>query len=216
VRHISCASKRAVFFPVSGDEDHLLCAFAAASKAAAPSTIPVVVIENLDVVCRKRSFKSMFLSCTDNPAFNSVGILATSNAPWDIDTCVLRHFERRIMVPLPDLELRAEVLHRHFAGCTVADRLSFNDYLHVSRSLEGYPTSDVITVAKNAGLRALKQGESLTRSDLVHCAQIVRPTFCREMIPLFASFAERFGTKLHAIKDVYDHQHDAPYLSMYS
>ena len=219
LKHLAMQLADVTFFFITGEEDTLMSAFRGAAKLAIGSSLAVVVIENLDVVCRKRSFKSAFLSCTDNPLFNSVSILASSNAPWDIDTSVLRHFERRTFVPLPDAELRALVLKNHFAGCTIADRLNYSDFSFVAKDLQGYSTSDVITVAKTAGLKALKTGENLCRSDLTYFANVVRPTFCRELLPLFDSFTERFGTNHSArasnsmaSRDI----QNCAYLSMYS
>jgi energy-coupling factor transporter ATP-binding protein EcfA2 len=215
LKHLALNLNETSFFFISGEEDALVAAFRAAAKTSAHS-VAVVVIENLDVVCRKRAFKSAFLCCTDNPAFNSVSILASSNSPWDIDTSVLRHFERRTYVPLPDAALRAQVLKKHFSGCTIADRLVRSDFAFVARELESYSTSDVITVAKNAGLKALKTGETLTRADLSQSASIVRPTFCRELLPLYDSFSERFGTN-HGGKHVHSRElSNSTYLSMYS
>ena len=206
------------FYFVTGEEESLLNAFRSAARSTlSPSAAAVVVLENMDVLCRKRAFKSAFLSCTDNPKFNSVFVLATSNAPWDIDTSVLRHFERRMHVSLPDTDLRARVLQNHFAGCTVGEGLSFSDFAFVARLLEAYSTSDVVAVAKNAGLNALKNGSLLSRQDLIKSASIVRPTFCKEMLPLFASFSSRFGTHV----EKHDSTVEKPtekgvYLSMYS
>lgn len=205
------------FFFVSGEEESLISAFRAAANGDVGSA--VVVIENIDVLCRKRAFKSAFLSCTDNPLFNSVSIIGSTNAPWELDTSVLRHFERRTFVPLPDTDVRAAVLKKHFAGCTIADKLTDADFAFVGRTLDGYSTSDVITVAKNAGLNALKSGDSLSRADLCRGANLIRPTFCAEVLPLFQSFSERFGTNLSSPQrrqfSTESSRNDA-YLSMYS
>ena len=39
-----------------------------------------------------------------------VVVLATSNCPWDIDEAVLRRFEKRIHIPLPDATARVSAL----------------------------------------------------------------------------------------------------------
>jgi energy-coupling factor transporter ATP-binding protein EcfA2 len=208
------------FFFVGGEEDALVSAFRSAAKVAVGESVAAIVIENLDVTCRKRAFKSAFLSCTDSPAFNSVFILATTNAPWELETCLLRHFERRMYLPLPDAERRARVLENHFSGCSVGSRLTLSDFAFAATLLEGFSTSDVIALAKNAGLNALKSGDSLTRAELVRSAQTVRPTFCKEMVPLFASFSARFGTDCpsnSALVSRYGTSGEgAAYLSMYA
>jgi hypothetical protein len=99
--------------------------------------------------------------------------------------------------------------------------LSFADFVFVAASLEGYSTSDVIALAKNAGLNALKGGEQLTRAELMRSAHAIRPTFCKEVIPLFASFSARFGTDCPSQTSLVSNPRKtfvegAAYLSMYA
>ena len=35
-----------------------------------------------------------------------VYVLATTNIPWELDVAALRRFERKILIPMPDLSAR--------------------------------------------------------------------------------------------------------------
>ena len=35
-----------------------------------------------------------------------VSVFATTNMPWELDIAALRRFERKILVPMPDIQTR--------------------------------------------------------------------------------------------------------------
>jgi katanin p60 ATPase-containing subunit A1 len=62
-----------------------------------------------------------------------VVVLAATNFPWDIDEALRRRLEKRIYIPLPELDERLELLHinlkvsilstlftYHRTGCSVS------------------------------------------------------------------------------------------------
>ena len=44
-------------------------------------------------------------------------LLAASNIPWDLDMAMLRRLEKRILVQLPTLEARAEMIKNLMECC---------------------------------------------------------------------------------------------------
>ena len=119
---------------------------------------------------------------------------------------VLRHFERRVAVPLPDERARARILSRALrraqAGEAVAEpgegegegeasRLleSSSQLSRVARATHGYSASDLIVVVKDA-LGAAQSPEQL---DLVKSVSHVRPSISDDIARLYANFALKFG-----------------------
>ena len=43
----------------------------------------------------------------------SVSVFATTNMPWEMDVAALRRFERKVLVPMPNLETRCNILELH-------------------------------------------------------------------------------------------------------
>jgi len=62
--------------------------------------------------------KTEFLVQTQDDRLSSAGVLllGATNLPWTLDTAMLRRFERRILVPLPDFEGRLTLLKRKLSG----------------------------------------------------------------------------------------------------
>ena len=70
-------------------------------------------------------------------ASNLLFVLCASNTPWELDTAMLRRFQKRMYVGLPDLETRAEIVRRLLdragAGQLLGDELN-----QVAELTEGY------------------------------------------------------------------------------
>ena len=79
-----------------------------------------------------------------------VVVIASTNRPFDLDEAVLRRLPRRIMVDLPDLPTRREIL-----AVTLRDnRISAEVNLTVlAEQLEGYSGSDIKEVCREAVVR---------------------------------------------------------------
>jgi len=39
-----------------------------------------------------------------------VSVFATTNMPWEMDIAALRRFERKILVPMPNIETRQQII----------------------------------------------------------------------------------------------------------
>lgn len=77
-------------------------------------------------------------------------VIASTNRPFDLDEAVLRRLPRRILVDLPDLATRKEILQ-----VTLSDnRMSPNVNLtKIAETLEGYTGSDLKEVCREAVVR---------------------------------------------------------------
>jgi len=95
-------------------------------------------------------------------------VIGSTNRPFDLDEAVLRRFPRRILVDLPDLETRAEILE----VTLVENRLDPSVNLtQIAERLEGYTGSDIKEVCREAVVqisheqaKILDEGSSMSGS----------------------------------------------------
>merc|ERR1712150_94295 len=78
---------------------------------------------------------------------NRVVVIGSTNRPFDLDEAVLRRFPRRILVDLPDLDTRKEILEVTLAENRVDPAVNFT---RIAERLEGYTGSDIKEVCREA------------------------------------------------------------------
>ncbi|KAL3917015.1 MAG: hypothetical protein SGILL_004910, partial [Bacillariaceae sp.] len=120
------------------------------------------------------------LNSGTNGSGERVIVIGSTNRPFDLDDAVLRRFPRRILVDLPDLETRKEILEVTLAE----NRLSKDVNLTlVAERLDGYTGSDIKEVCREAVVtisheqaRLLDQGFVNSREDVTEGSlQRLRP-----------------------------------------
>jgi katanin p60 ATPase-containing subunit A1 len=99
-----------------------------------------------------RKMKAQLLTSiegADSVGDSSVFILAATNFPWDLDEALLRRFQKRIYIPLPDAEGRETILKKMLAkeGEELADATF--DWQMWARRLNGYSCSDVTNLCRD-------------------------------------------------------------------
>lgn len=63
-----------------------------------------------------------------------VMVLAATNFPWDIDEALRRRLEKRIYIPLPELDGRIELLKINLKDVKLSDDV---DFLEIAKSIDG-------------------------------------------------------------------------------
>ena len=106
------------------------------------------------------SVKTTMMSEWDglNSGTNGVGeagsdrvvVIGSTNRPFDLDEAVLRRFPRRILVDLPDLQTRKEILEVTLAENRLDPSVNLTS---VAERLEGYTGSDIKEVCREAVVR---------------------------------------------------------------
>ena len=96
-----------------------------------------------------------------------VVVIGSTNRPFDLDEAVLRRFPRRILVDLPDLETRTEILEVTMAENRLDPGVNMTK---IAERLEGYTGSDIKEVCREAVVqisheqaKLLDQGEGLEK-----------------------------------------------------
>jgi len=94
-----------------------------------------------------------------------VVVIGSTNRPFDLDEAVLRRFPRRILVDLPDLDTRREILEVTLAE----NRLGADVNLTmIAERLEGYTGSDLKEVCREAVVQiSHEQARMLDRGELL-------------------------------------------------
>ena len=86
-------------------------------------------------------------SATSKYSDNRVIVIGSTNRPYDLDEAVLRRFPRRILVDLPDLETRKEILEVTLAENRIDTSVNFTS---IAILLDGYTGSDIKEVCREA------------------------------------------------------------------
>lgn len=94
-----------------------------------------------------------------------VVVIGSTNRPFDLDEAVLRRFPRRILVDLPDLETRREILEVTLAENRVGPDVNLT---MIAERLEGYTGSDLKEVCREAVVQiSHQQARMLDRGELL-------------------------------------------------
>jgi len=175
----------ATFFNVSsadllskwlGESEKLISSLFKVARLKSPS---LIFIDEIDSVATKRGggsesggerrVKTQLLSeiqgvkSTHN---KTMLVLGATNRPWDIDNAMLSRFEKKVYVPLPDLEARARIFEIHTEGVNLA--LDHDDFIELAVRSEGYSGRDIANVCREVimiPIRELDMGGFLDDSD---------------------------------------------------
>jgi ATPase family AAA domain-containing protein 1 len=79
-----------------------------------------------------------------------VVVIGSTNRPFDLDEAVLRRFPRRILVDLPDLETRQEILEVTLAENRLDPAVNLTE---IAERLDGFTGSDLKEVCREAVVR---------------------------------------------------------------
>jgi len=164
-----------------GESEKLLRMLFDMAREHSPS---IIVIDEMDSIGRKRNgseseterrIKTEFLRQMDgiNSGMDKVYVLATTNMPWELDIAALRRFERRILLPIPDLKAREEIFRLHVGE---NHNLSDEEFKVLSQLTEGYSGSDISTVVNDAFMRPVRMIQLSTDYKIIKKKKPSSPT----------------------------------------
>ena len=88
-----------------------------------------------------------------NSASSQVFVMAASNLPWDLDVAVLRRLEKRVLVSLPSLDAREQMVRKHLQDRAVASLA----YDQIASKTEGYSGADLELVCREAAMMPVRR-----------------------------------------------------------
>ncbi|KAK8853758.1 Katanin p60 ATPase-containing subunit A1 [Tritrichomonas musculus] len=140
-----------------GESEKLItCLFDVADKMQ-PSTI---FFDEIDALASQRGseneneasrrVKSQLLvqmEGIDSPSnVNSIFIIAATNFPWDLDEALLRRFQKRVYIPLPDGDARRQLILMSLEGL-IDEKFDVDMW---SEKLDNYSCSDITNICRDA------------------------------------------------------------------
>ncbi|UJR21971.1 hypothetical protein I4U23_025039 [Adineta vaga] len=160
------------------------------AKFYAPST---VFIDEIDSLCSARGqsneheasrrAKSELLIQMDGVA-GAVGgddptkmvmVLGATNHPWDLDTAMRRRLEKRIYIPLPDIETRKQLLEINLKDVPLDKDVDLDK---ISEKLTDYSGSDITSVCRDAAMMPMRRiTENLSITQIQQQAQSLKEKF---------------------------------------
>ncbi|OHT05676.1 ATPase, AAA family protein [Tritrichomonas foetus] len=94
---------------------------------------------------------------------SQVFVLAATNFPWDLDEALLRRFQKRIYIPLPDVEGRLAILKMNISEMIEEDEFDLQMW---AERLEGYSCADIANLCRDAAQAVFdRQTENLDANE---------------------------------------------------
>ncbi|RMX66899.1 hypothetical protein DD238_000949 [Peronospora effusa] len=147
----------------------------------------IIFIDEIDSLCSNRSegesdstrrIKNEFLVQMQGMGNNHDGVLVlgATNVPWELDPAMRRRFEKRIYIPLPEVNARKVMLGIHLGD--TPNELSDENFTAIAEKTEGCSGSDISVLVRDAlmePLRKCQQAQFFTPVRM-ECNDKARPT----------------------------------------
>ncbi len=126
-------------------------------------------------------------------------VIAATNKPWKLDEAFIRRFQKRIYVPLPNMDARIQLLKLFTRKIKLAPDV---DLVKLASILDGYTGSDIRDIVMAAHLRTITelfdkyngQGEArpVTLDDFKAVLENRRPSVNKELIKVYEAWYAKF------------------------
>ena len=157
-----------------GESERLVKQLFAMAREARPS---IIFIDEVDSLCGTRNeaeseasrrIKTEFLvqmNGVNNDDQTDVLVLGATNIPWALDSAIKRRFEKRVCIPLPELDARRRMFELNI-GATPCN-LTHKDLRTLAAETEGYSGADVAVVVREALMQPVRRVMNATHFKLV-------------------------------------------------
>jgi cell division protease FtsH len=175
------------FYYTTGSDFHSMWVGVAASKIKklfkqAKKSPSIIFIDEFDSIAHNRGSSGSDVGREWNHTLNQllsemdgftpntqVIVIAATNRADVLDPAILRagRFDRKIVVPLPDLKDREEILKIHMKGKPVADDINIEA---IAKSTSGYSGADLALLLNEAAILAGREKQSVITYDNINKA----------------------------------------------
>lgn len=167
--------------PLTAHRHRLVKNLFAMAREAKPS---IIFIDEVDSLCgtrgegeseASRRIKTEFLVQMDGVGNGEGGVLVlgATNIPWQLDLAIKRRFEKRIYIPLPELEARKRMFELQ-VGSTPC-MLGQKEYRDLANKTEGYTGSDISVLVRDALMQPVRKVLSAT-----HFKKVMAPVKAKD------------------------------------
>lgn len=147
----------------------------------------IIFIDEVDALCGPRGegesealrrIKTELLVQMNGVGNDLAGVLVlgATNIPWQLDAAVRRRFERRIYIPLPDVEARKRMFELNIGS--VSCECTTQDLRALAEMTDGYLGHDIAVVVRDALMQPIRKIQQATHFKSVDDDGVSRLTPC--------------------------------------
>ncbi len=198
-----------------GESEKLLKTLFRVAELDAPS---LIFIDEIDALAGKRGsgnegggerrLKTQLLQEMEGVKTTSnklVTIMAATNVPWDIDSAVLRRFQKKILINQPTAEGRAKIFKLCTKDVEMDESVNFEE---LGKMTENYSGSDISNVCREVVMLPVREldisGNLLdpnadiklrknTMQDFLNVLEDIKPVVSQTELKRFDDWANEFG-----------------------
>lgn len=135
-------------------------------------------------------------------------VIAATNKPWDIDDAMLSRFQRKIYVPLPNLNARISIFEIHLKGVVLED-ITLKE---LAKMTENYSGRDIANICREAIMHMIREQNPelsnidasainnyklkyrmLCKKDFNYAILKIRPICDKNMLERYGEWEHSFG-----------------------
>ncbi|KAI8812709.1 P-loop containing nucleoside triphosphate hydrolase protein [Cladochytrium replicatum] len=131
----------------------------------------IIFIDEVDSLCGSRGegeseaskrIKTEFLVQMQGVGHDMTGVLVlgATNIPWQLDNAIRRRFEKRIYIPLPDVNARMKMFQLNVGNTPC--KLTMRDYRALADRTEGFSGSDIAVIVRDALMEPVRKVQMAT------------------------------------------------------
>jgi vacuolar protein-sorting-associated protein 4 len=140
-------------------------------------------------------------SISDKSNPTHVYVVGATNKPWALDEAFIRRFQRRIFVPLPNVEARTELVSIYSKELTMSGDVSTDEIVRIT---DGYSASDIRDILQSAQIKVVRelfQSQKITErsrpraismEDIRETLHRRRPSVSSDMLRFYDKWYERY------------------------